>query len=91
VVARVQADASELPLADRSVSALVLVNMLLFPVEVDRVLAADGSLVWVNSLAELTPIHLSAQDVGEALPGRWEGLASRAGGGTWCVLRRAAR
>jgi SAM-dependent methyltransferase len=89
--ARVQADASELPLADGSVSALVLVNMLLFPVEVDRVLAADGSLVWVNSLAELTPIHLSAQDVGEALPGRWEGLASRAGGGTWCVLRRAAR
>lgn len=91
VAARVQADASKLPLADKSVSVLVLVNMLLFPVEVDRVLAAGGALVWVNSLAERTPIHLPAEDVGEALPGRWEGLASRAGGGTWCVLRRLAR
>jgi SAM-dependent methyltransferase len=88
VAPRVQADASRLPLRDGAVSALVLVNMLLFPAEVDRVLAPDGALVWVNSLAERTPIHLPAEDVGRALPGEWQAVAARAGGGTWCVLRR---
>jgi hypothetical protein len=89
VAPRVQADASRLPLADATVGALVLVNMLLFPAEVDRVLAPAGVMVWVNSLAERTPIFLPAEDVARALPGRWEGVASRAAGGSWCVVRRA--
>ena len=38
----VQGDGSRLPLADGPLDALVLVNMFLFPAEVDRVLAADG-------------------------------------------------
>jgi SAM-dependent methyltransferase len=87
---RVQADAAGLPLADSSCDALVLVNMLLFPTEVERVVATGGALVWVNSLAERTPIHLSADDLVAALPGSWTGVASRAGGGSWCVLRRRA-
>ena len=84
-----RADASRLPLADHSVDVLVLLNMLLFPAEVDRVLAAGGSLVWVNTVGEATPIHLSAEAVVEALPGRWHADASRAGSGTWCVARRS--
>jgi SAM-dependent methyltransferase len=86
---RVQADAARLPLLDGAVAALVLVNMLLFPAEVERIVAPRGVVVWVNSLGERTPIHLPAEDVASALPGHWDGVASRAAGGTWCVLRRA--
>ena len=88
VAPRVQADAARLPLAAGGCDALVLVNMLLFPAEVERVVAPGGVVLWINSLAERTPIHLSADDVVAALPGRWAGVASRAGGGSWCVLRR---
>ena len=56
---RVQADAAALPLADGAAAAVVLVNAFLFPAEVDRVLAPDGLVVWVNSSGERTPIHLS--------------------------------
>lgn len=85
---RVQADASSLPLPDRAADILVLVNMLLFPTEIERVLAPTGQLVWVNTSGEQTPIHLSADDVAAALPGDWHGVASRAGRGTWAVVRR---
>ena len=88
---RVQADAARLPARRRAPwRALVLVNMLLFPAEVERVVAPDGVVVWVNSLAERTPIHLPADDVARApCPAAGTVSASRAGGGSWCVLRRA--
>ena len=86
---RVQADSAALPLGDRSAAGIVLINMFLFPAEVDRVLARDGVLVWVNSSGEQTPIYLSSDDVLAALPGEWRGTAGRAGEGHWCVLRRA--
>jgi len=86
---RVQADGSALPLHDASAAAVVLINAFLFPAEVDRVLAPDGVLVWVNSSGEQTPIYLSVDDLVAALPGEWTGVSSRAGDGHWCVLRRA--
>jgi SAM-dependent methyltransferase len=86
---KVQADAAALPVATGSVDAVVLVNMLLFPAEVARVLKPDGALVWVNTSGDRTPIHLSADEVDEAMPGEWNGLASEAAWGTWAVLRRA--
>ena len=86
--ARVLADSSVLPLADSSVDTVVLINMLLFPDEVDRVLAPGGTVVWVNSSGESTPIHLRADEVATALPGAWTGVASRAGIGLWSVLQR---
>ncbi len=86
---RMLADAATLPLPDRSADVMVLENALLFPHEVDRVLAPRGVLIWVNSLGDATPIHLPAEDVASALPGKWTGSASEAGWGTWCVLRRA--
>lgn len=86
--ARVLADSSELPVADVSVDAVVLINMLLFPDEVDRVLAPGGTVVWINSSGESTPIHLRDEEVADALPGTWSGVSSRAGIGLWSVLRR---
>lgn len=85
---RLCADAARLPVADGTVDALVLINCFLFPREADRALASDGALVWVNTLAERTPIHLSAEDVRRALPGEWVGVASEAGWGSWAVVRR---
>ena len=86
---RVQADSADLPLCDGAADVVILENMLLFPHEVARVLVSDGALVWVNSLGAGTPIYLPAEDVALAMPGDWSGVASAAGWGTWCVLRRA--
>ena len=86
---RVQADGARLPVADASAAAVVLINAFLFPAEVERVLSAEGLLVWVNSSGEQTPIYLSVDDLVARLPGEWTGTASRAGEGHWCVLRRA--
>lgn len=85
---RVRTDGARLPLRDGSVDVAVLVNALLFPAELDRVLAPEGLLVWVNTSGEGTPIHLPAETVEQRLPGRWDGVASRAGSATWAVLRR---
>ena len=86
---RVRADAADLPNRSGVADAVVLVNALLFPAEVDRVLAAGGCVVWGNSSGDETPIHLPAGEVADVLPGEWRGVTSRAGLGVWCVLRRA--
>jgi len=88
---RVQGDGARLPLRDASAAAIVLINAFLFPAEVQRVLKAEGALVWVNSSGEQTPIYLSVDDLVARLPGDWTGTASRAGEGHWCVLRRDER
>lgn len=85
---RVRADASALPFADGCFDAILLINMLLFPREVDRLLQRDGVVVWVNTLGDQTPIHLPPADVLDALPGSWTGLTSRAGTGFWLTARR---
>jgi SAM-dependent methyltransferase len=86
---RVHADGARLPVGDRIVDALVLVNVFFFPAEVDRILAADGALIWVSTLGDSTPIYLSPDEVRAALPGRWAARTSDAGWGRWTVLRRA--
>lgn len=86
---RVLADNAQLPFADSAVGTAVLINMFLFPAELDRVLAADGVVVWVSALGDATPIYLDAETVEAALPGPWEGVAAAAGWGTWAVFRRA--
>lgn len=88
---RVLGDSSALPVADGAAAVIVCMNMFLFPSEVDRVLGPDGALVWVNSVGDLTPIHLTAEEVHDALPGDWDVVASEAGWGTWAVARRAGR
>lgn len=85
---RVCADASRLPFRDGSVDLVVLVNALLFPLEVARVLRPGGVLVWVNVSGPETPIHLTTEELVTSLPFRVRGVESTAGAGTWCVLGR---
>jgi SAM-dependent methyltransferase len=85
---RVRADGASLPLRDDSVDVVALINMLLFPSEVDRVLRPGGAVLWFNTLGVRTPIHLPVEEVAAALPGRWTGVASEALWATWSVLRR---
>ncbi len=85
---RVQADATRIPVADGGAECLVLVNALLFPQEMARALRPGGTLVWVNSLGDRTPIYLAAEDVEKAMPGGWQGVAAEASWGIWCALRR---
>lgn len=86
---RVRADASCLPISEPWADSIILMNMLLFPSEVARVLKPQGTIVWVNSRGENTPIHLSPEDLVAALPGSWTARAARAGEGLWAVARRA--
>ena len=86
---KVQADASMLPFPDGAADRLVLVNMLLFPAEVDRVVRPGGGLLWINTLGHETPIHLSPEAVVDALPGSWTATAGRAGSGLWAAVQRA--
>ena len=88
---KVRADSARLPFPDDRFDAILMINMLLFPTEVDWVLRPGGAVVWVNTLGEQTPIHLPPADVEHSLPGEWDGVASRAGTGLWVVLRRSTR
>ena len=85
---QIQADAAALPLRTGSAAVVALVNMFLFPVEVARVLAEDGVLVWVSTNGDQTPIYLPPTEVLNALPGTWHGITSQAGWGTWLTARR---
>ncbi len=84
----VRADASNLPFTDDRFDGILMVNMLLFPNEVDRVLAPGGRLLWVNTLGDQTPIHLPAEDLVDALPGAWSGVTARSGSGFWASVGR---
>ena len=86
---RLLGDGASLPVATGSIDAVVLINAFLFPQEIDRVLAADGAVVWISSLGPDTPIYLSAVDVYECLPGAWSGVESESGWSTWSIFRRA--
>lgn len=87
-VPRILTDASQTPLSDHSVDTIVLMNMLLFPTEVERLLKPAGSVIWINSRGDQTPIHLSPEQLLEALPGSWEARSAKAGAGLWAVARR---
>ena len=89
VAPKILSDASALPFPSDSVDVVLLVNMLLFPAEVDRVLRCPGEVVWINTNGDQTPIHLSSEDVLAALPGDWAGVTARAGTGFWLVAHRA--
>jgi len=84
----VQGDASQLPFTNSTFDGILMVNMLLFPDEVDRVLAADGQIVWVNTMGDRTPIHLSPQELLAALPGEWAATWAYSGTGFWAVAAR---
>ena len=87
-------DGSSLPLPDGVLDVLILQNMFLFAAEVDRCLADDGCVVWVNSRGPETPIHLSCEAVVASLEAAtgsgWRAVTSTVGEAMWTVARRAA-
>ena len=89
---RLLADGSRLPFPDGTADVIALPNMFLFPAEVARLLAPDGRIVWYNGIGEHTPIHLSTEEIVQALsttsPSAWQATSSRWGHATWCVLQR---
>ena len=84
----VRADASALPLATDSVEVMVLVNMFMFAVSYDRVLAPEGQFVWISTMGDETPIYFHPNEVMDLLPGHWSATGSYAGTGFWLVARR---
>ena len=76
----IQADAAALPLRTGSAAVVALINMFLFPVEVARVLAEDGVLLWVSTNGDQTPIYLPPTEVLNTRPGTWTGSPPRPGG-----------
>jgi SAM-dependent methyltransferase len=89
-VAIAQADSAALPVPSACASVVLLMNALLFPAEMDRVLAPDGVVLWISARGDDTPIYLPPADVLAALPGRWEGVWAEAGNGIWSAFRRTA-
>lgn len=89
IAPRVRADSSNNPFPDDAADVVLCINMILFPDEVDRILRREGHLLWINTLGDQTPIHLTPDDVAAALPGAWTGTTARAGTGDWTLLRRA--
>ena len=90
---RVLADGSRLPFPDGTADVIALANMFLFPAEVTRLLAPGGRVIWYNGIGEHTPIHLSAEEIVQALSTTstpaWQATSSRWANATWCVLYRA--
>jgi SAM-dependent methyltransferase len=87
---QVQADAAALPLRTGSIAVAALVNMFLFPTEIERILADDGVLLWVSTNGDETPIYLPPADALRALSGTWAGVTSEAGWGSWLAARRVS-
>jgi ubiquinone/menaquinone biosynthesis C-methylase UbiE len=85
----VQGDASVLPFGDACFDGVALVNMLLFPDEVDRLVGDGGQVLWINTSGDRTPIHLSPADFLAALPGQWSACWAGSGTGFWVVADRA--
>ena len=77
---QIQADAAALPVRRGVASVVALINMFLFPQEVERVLAVDGVVLWVSTNGPATPIYLSPSEVVGALPERGRASALRPGG-----------
>ena len=86
---RVRADASMLPYRDRSFDAVLMINMLLFPHEVERVLRNAGTVLWVNTLGDQTPIHLPPATCSPRCPATGPGAPQSAGTGFWLTATRA--
>jgi predicted TPR repeat methyltransferase len=91
----VRADASALPILDKSVDFIVCVNMFLFPGECTRVLRETGTIAFISTSGSGTPIYLSPEDVRDALiaygDSRFATVSGTSGDAFWTIARRAVR
>ena len=90
---QVCADSDCLPFASNSIDAFLVMNMILFPNEIERCLKDEGCLVWVSSRGPETPIYLPPEEVIELMSVNsevsWLGVSAYALEGTWLVARRS--
>ena len=81
-------DVRALPLATGSVRLLVGLNSVPHIREFERVIAADGQLLWCSSFAAGTPLYIEPERLLALFGPGWQGEAGRAGHGDWVLLRR---
>ena len=84
-----QGDSSKLPFKSNCVDVCVIVNSLLFPSEVRRILKPEGVLVWVSTNGDRTPIYLSPKDVNDAIGSDFYGVTAHCGNGIWSCFSRS--
>jgi SAM-dependent methyltransferase len=84
----VAADVRALPFPDRSVPLLAALNGVPCVSEFDRVLRADGRLLWCTSFGAGTPLYVEPQRLADLFGPGWTGVTGRAGNGEWTVLHR---
>ena len=90
---QVCADGDCLPFASNSIDAFLVMNMILFPNEIERCLRDEGFLVWISSRGPETPIYLPPEEVIELMSvnseASWFGVSAYALEGSWLVARRS--
>lgn len=83
-------DGAHLAFPSASFDAVVIVNSLLFPLEVDRVLKVGGTCFFVSTKGAGTPIYLSPYDVRRVLGVKYQAFTSASGNGIWTALHKSA-
>lgn len=83
-------DVRSLPLRDASVPLLAGLNAIPHIKEFNRVIAADGQLLWCTSFGPGTPLYVEPERLLHLFGPGWVGEAGRAGHGEWMVLSRTA-
>ena len=90
---QVCADGGCLPFASNSIDVFLVMNMILFPNEIERCLKDEGFLVWVSSRGPETPIYLPPEEVIDLMSANsevsWLGVSAYALEGSWLVARRS--
>ena len=90
---QVCADGGCLPFASNSIDVFLVMNMILFPNEIERCLKDEGFLVWVSSRGPETPIYLPPEEVIDLMSAysvvSWFGGSAYAVEGSWLVARRS--
>jgi ubiquinone/menaquinone biosynthesis C-methylase UbiE len=90
---QVCADGYCLPFASNSIDVFLVMNMILFPNEIERCLKDKGFLVWISSRGPETPIYLPPEEVIDLMSSNsevsWFGVSSHALEGSWLVARRS--
>lgn len=82
-------DGASLPFPTSSFDAVVIVNSLLFPAEIDRVLKVGGTCFFISTKGDGTPIYLSPYDVRSALGLNYEAFTAASGNGIWTALHKS--
>lgn len=84
---RVACDVRAMPFADGSVDLICGLNAVPHAGEFQRVLAADGKVLWATSFGPRTPMYVTPEEVARMFAG-WRVTAQRVAAGEWCLVER---